>query len=79
LRDQCTAEFCGETPEVPLLPCNILNFGARDEIDIEMPADLDQFREMIHGAVIGGKVLSSDMTPPMARTSPRMNVKSGVG
>jgi hypothetical protein len=35
-----------------------LNLGVGDNLNIKMPADLDQFRrENSHGAVVGGKGL----------------------
>ncbi|VBB42355.1 hypothetical protein TRIP_B200495 [uncultured Desulfatiglans sp.] len=44
--------------EGTLLTRNIHDFSAGDQIDIQMPADLDQLRrDNSHGAVIGGKCL----------------------
>jgi len=43
---------------VPFDPFNRLQFRARNQVDIEMPAALDQFRRKnSHGTVIGGKGL----------------------
>jgi hypothetical protein len=42
-------------PKVSCLPFYTVNFGIGQDLDIGMPADLDQFgREYSHGAVIGG-------------------------
>jgi hypothetical protein len=44
--------------EMARRPFNMPYFGAGNEVDIEMPADLDQFgREDSHGAIVGGKGL----------------------
>ena len=44
--------------EVSLDAREVLNFSARDQVDVQMPADLDQFgRDNSHGAVIGRKGL----------------------
>jgi hypothetical protein len=44
--------------EIALDPGKVFNFSARDQVDVQMPADLDQFgRDDSHGAVIGGKGL----------------------
>ncbi len=42
--------------EVPFRSFNFINFSACDQIDVEMPADLDQYGgDDSHGAVIGGE------------------------
>jgi hypothetical protein len=44
--------------EVSLAPGDLLDFSARDQVDVQMPADLDQFRRNnSHGTVIGRKGL----------------------
>ena len=44
--------------EIPFRPLNIFYLCTSDQIDIEMPADLDQFRgDDSHGTVIGGEGL----------------------
>ena len=44
--------------KVPLLPGDAFHLGEGQELNVEMPADLDQFgREDSHGTVIGGKGL----------------------
>ena len=44
--------------KVPGLTFNILQFGKGKELDVSVPADLDQLgRDNSHGAVIGGKGL----------------------
>jgi hypothetical protein len=44
--------------EVSLGALNLSNLGTGDQVDIEMPADLDQFRgDNSHGTVIGRKCL----------------------
>jgi hypothetical protein len=48
--------FGDEGLEIALRAFNFINFSACDQIDVEMPADLDQFgRNNSHGTVIGGK------------------------
>ena len=45
-------------PKVSCFTFYTVNFGIGEDLDIGMPADLDQFRrENSHGAVIGGKGL----------------------
>jgi len=42
--------------EIPLRPLNILYLCTSDQVNIQMPADLDQFRgDDSHGTVIGGE------------------------
>jgi hypothetical protein len=44
--------------EVPRLAAHVCDFRKSQEFDVEMPADLDQFRrDNSHGAVIGGEGL----------------------
>ncbi|MBA7713778.1 hypothetical protein ES703_122788 [subsurface metagenome] len=44
--------------KVSCFPFYTLNFSIGQDLDVGMPADLDQFgREYSHGAVIGGKGL----------------------
>jgi hypothetical protein len=44
--------------EIPLFPGNAFHLGESQELNVEMPADLDQFgRENSHGTVIGGESL----------------------
>ena len=44
--------------EVPLFPGDAFHLGQGEELNVEMPADLDQFgREDSHGTVIGGEGL----------------------
>ena len=44
--------------EISLRPLNIVYLCTSDQINIQMPADLDQFRgDDSHGTVIGGKGL----------------------
>jgi hypothetical protein len=44
--------------EVSFGAFNLVYLGRGDQVDIEMPADLDQFgRDDSHGTVIGGKSL----------------------
>jgi hypothetical protein len=45
-------------PEVSRFSGNFPEFAQREQLNITMPADLDQFRrENSHGAVVGGKGL----------------------
>jgi hypothetical protein len=47
------ADFC---PEIARLPFQCQNFRSGFQLDVQMPADLDQFgRDDSHGTVIGGK------------------------
>jgi hypothetical protein len=42
--------------EVPGLAGNVFDFGKREQFDVDVPADLDQFgRDNSHRTVIGGK------------------------
>ena len=42
--------------EITGTACNAVNFSTGNQVDIEMPADLDQFgRDNSHGTIIGGK------------------------
>jgi len=44
--------------EISLFAFNPVDLCIGDEVDVEMPADLDQFRrDNSHGAVIGGECL----------------------
>jgi hypothetical protein len=44
--------------EIARLPFKVLYLGKGVQLDVQMPADLDQFRRKdSHGAVIGGKRL----------------------
>ena len=44
--------------EIPFRPLNIVYLRTGDQVNIQMPADLDQFRgDDSHGTVIGGKGL----------------------
>ena len=44
--------------EIPLFPGNAFHLGEGQKLNVEMPADLDQFgREDSHGTVIGGEGL----------------------
>jgi hypothetical protein len=44
--------------EVPLFPGNAFYLGEGQKLNVEMPADLDQFgREDSHGTVVGGEGL----------------------
>jgi hypothetical protein len=44
--------------KVPLFPGDAFHLREGQELDVEMPADLDQFgRKDSHGAVIGGEGL----------------------
>ena len=44
--------------EIPLFPGNAFHLGKGQKLDVEMPADLDQFgRDNSHGTVIGGEGL----------------------
>jgi len=45
-------------PELPRFALEIQKFGIRQKFDVQMPADLDQFRrDDSHGTVVGGKRL----------------------
>jgi len=45
-------------PEITNVTLEVREFGIGEKLDIEMPADLDQFRrDYSHGTVIGGKRL----------------------
>ena len=44
--------------EVPFGAFNLFNLGTGDQVDVKVPADLDQFwRDNSHSAVIGGERL----------------------
>lgn len=44
--------------KIPFRPLNIVYLCTSDQINIQMPADLDQFgRDNSHGTVIGGEGL----------------------
>jgi hypothetical protein len=50
--------FADSNLEIPFIAFNLLYIGTGDQVDIKMPADLDQFgRENSHGTVIGGEGL----------------------
>jgi hypothetical protein len=50
--------FTDSNLEIPFIAFNLLYIGTGDQVDIKMPADLDQFgRENSHGTVIGGEGL----------------------
>jgi hypothetical protein len=45
-------------PEITNVTLEVREFGIGEKLDVEMPADLDQFRrDYSHGTVIGGKRL----------------------
>jgi hypothetical protein len=54
--------------KIALVALNGFDFRTCHQLDIDMPADLDQFRgDDSHGAVIGREgLVQLDMTPPMA-------------
>jgi hypothetical protein len=42
--------------KIAILACNVLHFAERQQLDVDVPADLDQFRRYnSHCTVIGGK------------------------
>jgi hypothetical protein len=68
--------------EISFGPLDLFNFRAGDEIDIQMPADLDQFRrDNSHGAVIGGEGLVQFAHNPADCRGflDEMNQVSGIG
>ena len=59
-----------------------VNFGIAQDLDVGMPADLDQFgREYSHGTVIGGKgfVKLGHMSADGGRFLDKINLKPGDG
>jgi len=68
--------------EISFGSLNLFYFRAGDEIDIQMPADLDQFRrDNSHGTVIGGKgLVQLTHNPADCRGFfDEMNQVSGIG
>ena len=50
--------FSNKDSEVAFRAIDLLHFSTSDEVDIRMPADLDQFwRDDSHGAIVGGEGL----------------------
>ena len=68
--------------EVPCFPCDALDFGIRQDLDIWMPADLDQFGcEYSDGAVIGreGLVKLGHMAADGRRPIDQVDLEAGRG
>jgi hypothetical protein len=68
--------------KVALLPGDAFHLGQGEELNVEMPADLDQFRrEDSHGAVIGGEglVQLGHDAADGGRLFDKIDVKAGVG
>jgi hypothetical protein len=69
-------------PEVSHLSLDTIHFRVRQDLDVRMPADLDQFRcEKSHGAVIGGKglVQLSHVAPDARGLFHQVDLETGRG
>jgi hypothetical protein len=67
--------------EVSLGTLNLFNLGTGDQVDIKMPADLDQFRrDNSHGTIIGGEGLVQFAHDPTngGRFFDQVDIVSGI-
>jgi len=68
--------------KIPLFPGDALHLGEGQELNVEMPADLDQFgRENSHGTVIGGEGLIQLGHDPTDGGGPfhKVDIIAGIG
>jgi hypothetical protein len=73
--------FSHQNFEVTFKTLDLFNLGAGDEVDVTMPADLDQFwRDNSHGAIIGWKgLVEFRHHPPNGRGFfQEMNLVAGI-